>query len=110
MNIEAIAKELDFEVLSMPSKEAIAVGAYTGDLLSRVMSHAKENNVWITIITNINVIAVASLVNVSAVVIAENAEVSLEVIEKAKEHKVNLLRTDKTAFECAVAINEKINK
>ena len=36
-------------------------GVYAGDLLSRAMSHIAEGNLWITIMSNINVVAVASL-------------------------------------------------
>ena len=36
-------------------------GVYAGDLLSRAMSHVKAGSLWITIMNNMNVIAVASL-------------------------------------------------
>ena len=108
MNIETIVKELDFEVLSLPCPDAEINGGYAGDLLSWVMGRANAGNIWVTIMTNINIVAVASLVGVSAIVVAENSEIATEVIDKAKEQGINLLRTDKAIFETVLAIGEKI--
>ena len=38
-------------------------GVYAGDLLSRAMSHVEADNLWITIMNNMNVIAVAALLD-----------------------------------------------
>ena len=46
-------------------------GVYAGDLLSRAMSHVEADNLWITIMNNMNVIAVASLTEAAAVLLAE---------------------------------------
>lgn len=108
MNIETLVKELGFETLSLPSPDAEIVGGYAGDLLSWVMGRAEEGNVWVTIMTNINIVAVASLVGVSAIVVAENSEISPDVVTKAKEQGINLLRTDMPIFEAVLAIGEKI--
>lgn len=108
MNIQTIVNELGFEVLALPSPDAEIDGGYAGDLLSWVMGRASEGNIWVTIMTNINIVAVASLVGVSAVVVAEDSEVSPEVIAKANEQGINLLKTDKPVFETVLAIGEKI--
>ena len=51
-----------------------AKGVYVGDLLSWVMSHAVEGDVWITIMSNVNVAAVASLTEAACVILAEGVE------------------------------------
>ncbi|NLI89021.1 MAG: AraC family transcriptional regulator [Epulopiscium sp.] len=79
----------------------VAKGIYCGDLLSWVMAKAKKGNVWITIQSHINVVAVASLVEIPAVIIAEDSTVSEEVIKKADEEGVAILTTSKTAYEIA---------
>ena len=43
---------------------------YAGDLLSWVMSHATAGDAWVTIMSNINVAAVASLTEVACVIFA----------------------------------------
>lgn len=59
-------------------------GVYAGDLLSRAMSHVKAGSLWITIMNNMNVIAVASLTEAAAVLLAEGVSLPIEV-QKAAE-------------------------
>ena len=98
MTVNDLITRLDLEVLNLEDGEREITGGYTGDLLSWVMSRAQSGDAWVTIMTNINVIAVASLTDVSCVIIAENAEVAPEIIERAKGQGINLLRTEKTAW------------
>lgn len=108
MKISELAAKLSLEVLAMPSPELEAEGGYAGDLLSWVMGRAEEGNVWVTIMTNINVLAVASLAGVSAVVVAENAEIEGGIVEKAKEQGINLFRSRAPIFETVLAIGREL--
>ncbi len=81
-------------------------GAYVGDLLSWVMGRAGADNVWITIMSNVNVIAVASLSDVSCVVLAEGVLPSSELITVARDKGVNLLTSPFPVYETAVKISE----
>jgi len=98
MTVNDFINRLGLEVLNLDDGEREITGGYTGDLLSWVMSRAQSGDAWVTIMTNINVIAVASLTDVACVIIAENAEVAPEIIERAEAQGINLLRTDKTAW------------
>lgn len=82
-------------------------GVYCGDLLSWVMSKAKEGNVWITIQSHINVIAVASLVGIPAVIMAEGSQVDQSVIDKAQEEEIAIFTTDLPAYEVASLCAQK---
>jgi hypothetical protein len=82
-----------------PDREIL--GAYVGDLLSWVMGRAEESNAWITIMSNVNVIAVASLVDVSCVILAEGVKLDDGVENTAAEKGINILSTDKSAYETA---------
>ena len=93
MTVESLAKELGAETLSLPCPDRVPDGAYCSDLLSWVMGHAKADNVWVTIMTNKNVLAVASLIDVSVVIISENAEVEEEFLSTAKDKEINVLRS-----------------
>lgn len=102
MTVNDFINRLDLEVLNLEDGEREITGGYTGDLLSWVMSRAQSGDAWVTIMTNMNVIAVASLTDVACVIIAENAEIAPEIIERARSQGINLLRTDKTAWRvCA---------
>ncbi len=105
MTVAALIDRLGLEVLNLEDGDREITGGYTGDLLSWVMGKAESGDMWITIMTNLNVIAVASLVDVACVVIADKAEIAPEVIEKAKQQGINLLRSDKSAYQLC---NEQI--
>lgn len=81
-------------------------GVYCGDLLSWVMSHAKEGNIWLTIQGHINIIAVASLIGIPAIIVVEGSAVDEEVISKANEEGISVFTTKKTAYEIARLCNE----
>lgn len=99
MTVSELCDRFGLEVLSMPEPERNITGVYAGDLLSWVMGRAQSGDLWVTIMTNVNVIAVAVMADVACTVIAENAETSDEVIAKAKEQGINLLRTSKSIYE-----------
>jgi len=88
----------------MPSPEREIDGAYVGDLLSWVMGRASEGNLWITIMTNVNVVAVAMLREISAIVLAEGVDVDAEVLEAARAKGVNVLRTPLQSYDAAKKI------
>lgn len=79
-------------------------GVYAGDLLSRAMSHVEADNLWITIMNNVNVIAVASLTEAAAVILAEGVTLVPEALEAAKEKDICVLSSDKTVYELCAAI------
>ncbi len=105
MTVNQLIAKLDLEVLNLDDGEREITGGYTGDLLSWVMGKAEAGDMWVTIMTNINVVAVASLVDTACVVIADNAEIAPEVIEKAKQQGINLLRSSLSSYKIC---NEQI--
>ena len=92
----------------MPEPGREINGAYVGDLLSWVMGRAQADNVWITIMSNMNVIAVASLSDVSCVLLAEDVSLDDEILNTAKQKGINILSTPLAAFETAVQISGMI--
>ncbi|MBQ2376819.1 MAG: hypothetical protein II297_00300 [Clostridia bacterium] len=108
MKVCELADKLGLEALSLPCPDKEIEGAYAGDLLSWVMGRAESGCVWATIMTNINVVAVASLADVSACVICEDCEVTNEIIDTAKGKGVNLLRTSLPLYEFCVELSKNI--
>ncbi len=105
MTVSEFAEKFGFESVVMADPERTVSGCYVGDLLSWVMGRAKENNVWITIMTNVNTVAVGSLADVSAVLLAEGVKLEQPVIDCAEARGVNVLSTPLSAFEAAVLIH-----
>lgn len=108
MTVSEVREALGLETLNIADGDREINRGYTGDLLSWVMGRAKQDNLWVTIMTNINVIAVAQLTDVACVVIAENAEVGEDVIARAAAQGINLLRSEMTAWDVIAAVAEKL--
>ena len=106
MTVEQLVKELNLEALALPSPEREIDGAYAGDLLSWVMGRAESGCGWATLMTNLNVIAVASLADVAVTVICEDSEITDEVIATAEAKEVNLVRTPVPMYEFCVSLSE----
>ena len=97
-----------FEAAALPEPEREIYGVYIGDLLSWVMGRAQSGNAWLTIMSNINVLAVATLSDTSCVIMCEGVKPDGEVLKTAEQKNINILTTDKNAFEAAVALKDII--
>ena len=102
MNVEEFAKKFGYDTICMPNPDRIIDGGYAGDLLSWVMGRLDADNAWVTIMSNINIVAVAALADPSCIILAEGVSPDEGVIEKAISQEVNILRSAKNTFEiCA---------
>ncbi len=108
MTVEQLSETIGFTAVILPDKSREVYGAYVGDLLSWVMGRAKSDNAWITIMSNLNVIAVATLTDVSCVIFAEGVTPDKELIEIAESKGVNLLVSEASSYDTAVALSRLI--
>ena len=109
MIIEDLVKVLDGEVLTETTDMGAAVtGCYVCDLLSLAMSKVSCGDAWITVQTNVNIVAVSVLTEATCVVVAEGMNVEDAVIEKANEENVVIIRTQKSAYDAAVEIGKTL--
>ena len=107
-----LVKELQehgFVAVSLPDGDRQIDGVYIGDLLSWVMGRAQMDNAWITIMTNVNVIAVASLADTSCVILAEGVEMPGDLVQTALEKDINILRSSLPIYETALRLAELVS-
>jgi predicted transcriptional regulator len=97
-----------FKTIALPDGEREINGVYIGDLLSWVMGRAQADNAWITIMSNINILAVASLADTACIILAEGVEVAQDVIDTANAKGVNILSSCEPAYEIACVLKEKL--
>ena len=111
MTVTEMINKSGFKVLNLAddANEKQISGVYCCDLLSVVMSKGFENAAWITIMANVNTIAVSTLTDMSCVILAEGAQVDETMITKAKQHGATVVQSDKPIFETALAIHGLIN-
>lgn len=105
MNIDKVIEKLELKVISGSPAGAFD-GVYAGDFLSRAMSHINEGNLWLTIMNNINVIAVASLTEAAAVILAEGVTLLPDALKAAEEKNVTVLSSDKSVYDLSWALHE----
>ncbi len=101
MTVHEMARTLDLTPLSVTDGDRDFSGVYIGDLLSWVMGRARADNVWITIMSNINIVAVASLADVACIILAEGVTVDDNIRATAEAKGINLYTSEKTAYELA---------
>lgn len=85
-------------------------GGYASDLLSDVMGFAKEGNVWVTLQTHKNVIAIASLKELACVVLVKGNKPDDDMLAQAKEEDIPVLGTTQQTFETVGQIYQLLNR
>lgn len=101
MTVNELSVQNGFRAITMPEPDREIKGVYIGDLLSWVMGKARGGDAWITIMSNVNVLAVASLSDTACVVFAEGVNVSDEVKTVAEQKGINLIGSDLSAYRIA---------
>ncbi len=101
MTVNQLALLQGFSTVTMPEPERQIKNVYIGDLLSWVMGKAQADDAWITIMSNINVVAVASLSDVACVILAEDVILDDATIKAAQDKGINIISTPQSAYQVA---------
>ncbi len=110
MKVIDLVNEFGLQVFSGESGlENEIAGGYVSDLLSDVMGFAREGEVWITLQTHQNVMAVASLKDLAAVILVRGFSPEAETIEHSREEGIPVLGTSMPAFEIAGKLYALLN-
>ena len=109
MKLSEIVEKLQLQVLMGQELVGTEVtGGYTSDLLSDVMANGKGKNLWITLQTHENIVAVAKLKDLAGIIIINNRKPDEETLKRAKDEKVTLLASGETAFRVSGKLYELI--
>ncbi|MEI7421287.1 MAG: DRTGG domain-containing protein [Prolixibacteraceae bacterium] len=109
MKVSELVKELNLKVYS--GKEGLdreITGGYVSDLLSDVMGNASEGEVWITLQTHRNVVAIASLKELACILLVSSLEPEQSAADHSNEEKIPVLGTSLSTFEIAGLLYQKI--
>ncbi|HIQ59768.1 MAG TPA: hypothetical protein IAB22_09985 [Candidatus Merdivicinus intestinavium] len=83
-------------------------GAYCCDLLSLVMGRAKENDAFVTVMANVNTIAVAVLADVACVILCEGIHFDAQSLARAKQQEVCVLESGESSFAVALKLGKEL--
>ena len=104
MTVQQLIDALSLTVFHLDDPDRPVTGGYCGDLLSWVMGRAPADGAWLTIMSNVNVAAVAALADVACVVLAEGVVPDAPLLDKAKIQGITLLGTELSVYDCAVKL------
>ena len=104
MTVQVMAEKLGLKSFSLPEGDREVSGGYAGDLLSWVMGRAKAGDAWVTIMSNVNIVAGATLADPACIVLSEGVEPDADALAKAEAMGVNLLGSNKDTFALCAEI------
>jgi len=100
MKLTELIQKLNLSVRSTEGNlERQVTGGYASDLLSDVLAHSKEGDLWITLQVHQNIVAVASMKNLAGIVLVNGREPEQETIEKAEAENIAIMVTEMPTFE-----------
>jgi hypothetical protein len=101
LTVQEFAHKNKYKILcsNRAAEETSIEGVYTCDLLSHAMAKVNDGDMWITVHTNINIVAVAHLTNASCIVVPENINVDIVTLKKAEEQGVIVVSASHSAYE-----------
>jgi predicted transcriptional regulator len=74
-------------------------GGYASDLLSDVIAHTRKGNLWVTIQTHPNIVAVATMKELAGIILTGGREPDAETVQKAEEEGIPILVSSLFTFE-----------
>ena len=108
MTVNDLLKNDSFKAVALPEGDREITGVYIGDLLSWVMGKAQSGDAWITIMSNVNILAVASLTDCACIILSEDVVLEEEVIKTAENKGINVLSFSGSSFEAAVCLEKQL--
>jgi len=100
MTVREVVESLGLSVRAAERSLAHEVsGGVTCDLLSVVMSRASKGDLWMTVQSHPNIVAVAVLAGLAGIVITHGFEPDPDTLSKAEEEGIPLLTTPASSFE-----------
>ena len=106
MTADFIAEALKLECLCHGDGGREVSGAYVGDLLSWVMGRAGKDSAWITIMSNVNVAAVAVLAEISMIILAENVRPDADFLKRAQTEELNVYTSPLSVYDLSWRLHD----
>jgi hypothetical protein len=100
MKLKEIAERLGWELKTpqVPLETEVKTG-YASDLLSDVLAHSIEGDIWVTRQTHLNIVAIAVMRELAGILLVSGAEPDADTVAKALEKSVPIFRTASPTFE-----------
>ena len=105
MKVREIQKTLDLKLAAgAEGLDREILGGYCGDLLSDVIAKSTIGDIWLTIQSHQNILAVAVLKELSAIILVNGHQPDEETKKKADEEAIPILLSPLNAYQVACKI------
>lgn len=111
MTVQQLMDSGLFEIVNVgenPEREITT--PFCCDLLSIAMGRAPAGCAWVTVMGNMNTLAVATLTDAACIVMAEGAALDELALKKAREQEITVMGTELPIFEAALSIHRAMGR
>ena len=106
MTVKELMNKHIFEVINEGGQlEREITTPFCCDLLSIAMSKAPAGSAWVTVMANINTLAVAVLADASCIILAEGVSLDEASVAKAKEQEITVFSSQEPIYVTAKQID-----
>ena len=100
MKLEDLVREFGLEVKAGGGLlDRDVTGGYVSDLLSDVLAHAVDGNVWVTLHIHQNIVAVAAHKGLAGIILVQGRQPEKDTVAKAAEEGIPVMVSALPAFE-----------
>lgn len=111
MTVQEFIKKSNLEIVNKGSNLSVPIlEPFCCDLLSICMSKLPSGAAWVTVMGNINTLAVASLTDTACIILAEGVTLDDAAKAKAASEKITVLKTDLPIFETALMVHNLLHE
>ncbi len=108
MKLAKMINELELCPFTIADDTLEVNGAYCGDLLSDVLAHVEANDLWFTIQSHVNIVAVAQLRDVACIVLVNDVAPDPQTISKAQSLGINICGSSQTSAKLCMTLANKL--
>lgn len=110
MKVKDLTAKLDLETINEGNNLDTEISKPACcDLLSIAMGNLPENCAWVTVMSNINTLAVAALTDAACVILALGTAVTDEFTAKAATTGITVLRSKGGIFDVALEVQKALD-
>lgn len=81
-------------------------GGYAGDMLSDVLAHARKGQVWVTLQTHANIVAVASSKELFGIILVNGRTPEAATLQKAEQEHIPILVSPLSSYDVVARLCE----
>lgn len=110
MKVKDLIQDGGFQVLNEGGNTDREISVpYCCDLLSIAMGRMPADSAWVTVMGNVNTMAVTTLADASCVILAEGSRLDDAALARAKEQEITVLLTELPIFDAALIVHRKLH-